>query len=319
MTMDDNAAYIRYLEALYAGQDPTLSGNLPGDAPAESDAFGVDETRFFAPEEPHDAPMSYHHDDSAGAFQRPPASSGHVFAAIDRRAPNQRARIPFRRDIDPKSAYWNLEEDSPRLINVTWGNRTYSVPILPPDDADPAWKQIALQNTVSRITNETTPGTPAEKFDLFYNRFRLGTKLLPQVTNRTIAYKDPISEIYVYSDPQVLDAMFAQVFPATPLAANDRATAKYVMTNVRTAPRNVLIAVKTMPEPCHLMNLIIKLPTMLGQVHAAITEVHLHDPRNLISTIKGIPEDEGGGLLLMGVRDGHAINAEKYNIWVENM
>lgn len=71
-----------------------------------------------------------------------------------------------------------------------------------------------------------------QKFDLFYNRFRLGTKILPQVTQRTIAYKDITSEMYVYSNPRVLNSTFVQVFPTAPLTANDCAMAKYAMTNV---------------------------------------------------------------------------------------
>lgn len=85
--MDDNEAYIRYLEALYAGQDPTLSGNLPGDVPNESAAFVGSETRFFDPNDPHGAPMTSPYDDIGGELPRTTASYGHVFAAIDRRAP----------------------------------------------------------------------------------------------------------------------------------------------------------------------------------------------------------------------------------------
>lgn len=122
-----------------------------------------------------------------------------------------------------------------------------------------------------------------------------------------------MSNVYVYSDTQVLNATFQQVITSVPLTDNDKTLAKYVMANVRTAPRMVLIGVKTFPEPNHLMNVVVKLPTVLGRVHASINEVHLQDPRALIATITDIPEAEGGGLLLIGVRDGQTVNAEKYN------
>ena len=266
--MDEDDAYMRHLEQVYAGA-PVLSGTQPESNPDQSQysSYGNGNENLVA----------------------------RTFAALPSTYQSRSSRPPGR-EADSRTEYWR--NNSCVYSTITWNGKTLNLPVVAPFSESVLVKRTVLEGIISRLlASESVPWI--DRCDILTQKFKEHAPIIDSsAKSALIDLQNSSSTAFSFDNVELVDNTLKLITFGIAINQAQRRQARYAQFNVTISSRNLQVDNTEFPDltPAEWPNPVnflafISLPKVGNLLHPNVTADLFTGPvEDLINAIGAIQE-----------------------------